>query len=554
SITIPNSVTSIGGGAFAGTGLTSITIPNSVTSIGTYTFSGCSGLTSITIPNSVTSIDDCAFLECSGLKELTFEDGTDTLSLEYNYYLGSYSGLFSDCPLETLYLGRNIFYSKSAPFKNIETLKSVTIGTSVTEIGDSTFYDCSGLTSITIPNSVTSIGEKAFHGCSGLTDVTVPESLAEVGTKAFYGCENIEKVYATSLESWMDIEFADETANPIYYGAELIIDDISTEVVEIPETTKEVGDYAFAGLETIIAVIIPDVVEAIGNGSFSGCSGLENINIPQTVKTIGEKAFQFCTSLVSAVIGRVIDRSSRAGVETSSAKSSIGTSAFAGCDKLSDIVIGYNIGSIGENAFADCDKISKVECYSMLAPEIENNSFEEAAMAAATLHVPNGYRDVYEGNPVWSKFGTIIDDLAAAEMIIIDKETASLTESTTIQLTATSTADDKLTWESSNTDVATVDRSGVITGIKPGTAKITVTAESGARAYCSVTVTAKPTEIEDIEAKTEDTVRVEDGNIIAPEDSEVFDLNGRRVKPEGLRPGIYIVRISGNKSVKVIVR
>jgi len=65
SLTIPNSVTSIGSRAFAGcTGLTSLTIPNSVTSIGVYAFEGCTGLTSLTIPNSVTSIGANAFNGC----------------------------------------------------------------------------------------------------------------------------------------------------------------------------------------------------------------------------------------------------------------------------------------------------------------------------------------------------------------------------------------------------------------------------------------------------------------------------------------------------------
>ena len=59
---IPNSVTSIGRGAFKGcTSLTSINIPNSVTSIGSAAFYNCVGLTSVTIPNSVTRIDDEAF-------------------------------------------------------------------------------------------------------------------------------------------------------------------------------------------------------------------------------------------------------------------------------------------------------------------------------------------------------------------------------------------------------------------------------------------------------------------------------------------------------------
>ena len=68
---IPNSVTSIGDGAFwYCTGLTSVTIPNSVTSIGEYAFYSCSGLTSVTIGNGVTSIGEYAFMYCDGLKEI----------------------------------------------------------------------------------------------------------------------------------------------------------------------------------------------------------------------------------------------------------------------------------------------------------------------------------------------------------------------------------------------------------------------------------------------------------------------------------------------------
>ena len=109
SVTIPNSVTSIGYAAFSGSGLTSVIIPNSVTSIGFAAFSG-SGLTSVIIPNSVTSIGVYAFDYCFGLT-------------------------------------------------------SVIIPNSVTSIDNGAFYNCSGLTSVTIPNSVTFIGDYAFQGC-----------------------------------------------------------------------------------------------------------------------------------------------------------------------------------------------------------------------------------------------------------------------------------------------------------------------------------------------------------------------------------------------------
>ena len=72
SITIPESVTSIGESAFYNSGLTSITIGSGVTRIGYSAFYGCSKLTSITIPESVTSIEGGAFENCTGLTSITF--------------------------------------------------------------------------------------------------------------------------------------------------------------------------------------------------------------------------------------------------------------------------------------------------------------------------------------------------------------------------------------------------------------------------------------------------------------------------------------------------
>ena len=141
---IPNTVTSIGEGAFEGcSGLTSVTIPNSVTSIGEDAFCYCSGLTSVTIPNSVTSIGVSAFMCCS--------------------------------------------------------LTSLTIPNSVTSIGGRAFEGCSGLTSLTIPNSVTSIGERAFYYCSGLTSVILGTSVKVIEESAFGGCTAIETITCYSM-------------------------------------------------------------------------------------------------------------------------------------------------------------------------------------------------------------------------------------------------------------------------------------------------------------------------------------------------------------------
>ena len=184
SVTIPNSVTSIGSSAFRNcSGLTSVTIPNSVTSIESSAFSNCSGLTSVTIPNSVTSIGSSAFYVVKNIIYNGTATGSPWGALSVN---GDIEGDF-------VYANN----TKTSLLAYIGTSTSVTIPNSVTTIGDRAFYGCSGLTSVTIPNSVTSIGSSAFSDCSGLTSVTIGNSVTSIGNSAFSGCNNLRDV--TSL-------------------------------------------------------------------------------------------------------------------------------------------------------------------------------------------------------------------------------------------------------------------------------------------------------------------------------------------------------------------
>ena len=143
SITIPNSVTSISAYAFQDClALSSITIGNSVTSIGVSTFSGCTSLTSIIIPNSVTSIGNNAFTNCTSLASITIGNSVTIIG----------TGVFQGC----------------TSLASVTFTPTSTLGT----IGDYTFQGCTSLSSITIPISVISIGVNAF-GSSGLITVTI---------------------------------------------------------------------------------------------------------------------------------------------------------------------------------------------------------------------------------------------------------------------------------------------------------------------------------------------------------------------------------------------
>lgn len=85
SITIPNSVVTIGYHAFTSTAISAFTIPNSVTSIGQYAFGYCSGLTSIELPSSVATIGDYCFDGCSGLTSVDIGSGITSIG-GYAFY------------------------------------------------------------------------------------------------------------------------------------------------------------------------------------------------------------------------------------------------------------------------------------------------------------------------------------------------------------------------------------------------------------------------------------------------------------------------------------
>ena len=284
-----------------------------VTSIGENAFCKSSSLTSITIPKGVTSVGNQAFYGCTSLKEIIIEGASTTLSLGYASHNTDRhepgKGLFYDCPLEKVHLGRNLSYTSDksygySPFHNRTMLTSVTIGDSVTSIGSYLFYDCSSLTAITIPEGVTSIGSSAFSGCSSLykvinnSNLYVCKGSSDNGYVAYYARVVYEKSNLTTIG---DFQF--QTS---YYNIPSLVNYIGedTEIV-LPDSyngeSYKIGNYAFINCSSLNSITISEGVNEIGWDAFYGCVNLTSITIPESVTSIRENAFYGCTNLYKVI-------------------------------------------------------------------------------------------------------------------------------------------------------------------------------------------------------------------------------------------------------------
>jgi len=219
SIVIPDAVTSLGANAFSYcVALESAIIGNGIETINGYTFSGCSSLKEIiigskvkdinvgafsncsslpalTIPQELTTIGDYAFTNCTSLANVKIADSETTLTLGSN---GS-SPIFSSCPLDYVYIGRDISYQTGSnygysPFYRNTSLRAVKITDSETEISDNEFYGCTNLQQVEIGDGVTTIGNWAFSGCSSLKYFAFGSQMETIGQEAFSDCVAIEEI------------------------------------------------------------------------------------------------------------------------------------------------------------------------------------------------------------------------------------------------------------------------------------------------------------------------------------------------------------------------
>lgn len=240
-----------------------VSIPDSVTSIGEAAFANCGALTIYCEASSKPSDWDSEWnMDCIVVWDC---NNNDVASDGYVYYVDEYGIKYAIkdgnaiVARQVANLGEEIVIPSSVSYKGVEY--------KVTAIGAQAFYECNLLVSVTVPDSVKDIGSQAFYNCSFLESVIFGENsqLNTIGDNAFFRCS-----YLTNCD--------------------------------IPDKVTDIGEYAFYYCASLKSITLPDGITCVKPFTFSYCRALTSITIPDSVTTVDRLAFGYCSSLTSITI------------------------------------------------------------------------------------------------------------------------------------------------------------------------------------------------------------------------------------------------------------
>ena len=360
----------------------SLTIPDSVTAIGAGAFANLEGLRTIIIPSTVKRIEQDAFrnnstLETVIMQEKVNADGT----IEGVEYIGNCA--FQECPnLTTVQMANSVTEVGSQVFINCPNLQNINISTSLEIISSYMFYQCNSLSNIEIPEGITSIENYAFNLCTNLETIKLPSTLETIEGTAFNSCTKLANIEIAEGNRNFSFENGILLGNN---GTEMVIileSAIKNNTLTIPDTVISLKNEQISGFTQITTVNIPSSVTSIDAGFFRD-NNITNVIIDSSNpkyevidNAIYTKASQGDIEIVryfgnedivnvkegTKIIKQYcfINKTTLSQINLPSSLEGIESQAFASCNNLKSIKLGTNVNSF-DNMSIYNSGIEKIE-------------------------------------------------------------------------------------------------------------------------------------------------------------------------------------------------
>ena len=309
----------------------------------------------------------------------TYED-IEKLAHNYDDY-----GLCGNCNTSYYYI--DTWYS-SIYGLNTEVAKTLEIAKlPTTYVKDSTTYQITKISSysfqnnakikkLIIPEGITTIGTSAFSNMTALEEVIIPSTVTQIDYYAFSGCTNLTTVYfntnnfAAADKIMVNIFEGCSKLKYIIFGSNVtavpnsIYCGTAVESLELPDTIVAINPSAMRGVTSLKSITAQNVSN-VGAYAFAECTSLQSVTLPN-VTSIDNDAFSGCTSLASIsfpkvelVDDRAFENCGELNLNIPTSVTRIGTSAFEGCCKITNITLPESLQYIGSDAFSGCGTIEE---------------------------------------------------------------------------------------------------------------------------------------------------------------------------------------------------
>ena len=441
SVSLPGNVNQIGEYAFAKTGIKEISMPDSILEIGDYVFANTK-LTELKLPKNLTHLGRCVLSGNTGVTEIVIPKTLTTVGAEWGNILAG-DGPFHESNVQKATLEKGITSIPRNLFHKNTTLTQVTIPDTVTKIEEFAFAECGNLESVSLPDNVNQIGEYVFAK-TGIKGINIPDTVTTIRDHTFKNCTALKTINWS--KSITDIQsYAFENCDALTK-------------LDIPNTVTNIGTGAFCDCGGLTDIAVPNSVKSLGSRAFENCDALAKVSISDSVTSMGEKAFYDCDALTDVKLGTGITQ--------------IPTSCFEHCDVLPSVVLPYRVSKVGDNAFKNCVALTEITI-PRATTSISSSVFSYPAKMTV-YGISGTYAETF-ANQQGMKF---VNKAVKATNVVLDKTELTLNRGMKYSLTMTvtpATFTDKVSWKSTNVDVAAIAEDGTVTAKGAGQATIKVT-------------------------------------------------------------------------------